>query len=292
MTNDILCGYPGDREAMLMSYLYDDISPADRQAFEQHLTTCARCRTELNGLDDVRGKLAQWSPPEPNFNLTRRQATIVAPESITGAAIGVPVAGVLGVIEPVGTSADETRHRWWRDVPAWAQVAAALLILGVSAGIANLDVRYDQNGLVIHTGWSRSADRAAAANSTPLRPAADSRTEWRTALTDLEQRLRSEIQTSHANGTTSGVQPMRASALDVDMMRRVKSLVDESERRQQNELALRMGEAIRDLNVQRQADLRKIDQNLGVLQDRTGVEVLRNRQKLDYILQRVSQQPQ
>ena len=75
-------------------------------------------------------------------------------------------------------------------------------------------------------------------------------------------------------------------------MRRVKALVDESERRQQNELALRMGEVIRDLNVQRQADLRKIDQNLGMFQDRTGVEVLRNRQKLDYILQRVSQQPQ
>jgi anti-sigma factor RsiW len=58
MTNDILCGYTGDREAMLMSYLYDDVASADRQAFEQHLTTCARCRSELNGLDDVRSQLA------------------------------------------------------------------------------------------------------------------------------------------------------------------------------------------------------------------------------------------
>jgi hypothetical protein len=111
-------------------------------------------------------------------------------------------------------------------------------------------------------------------------------------MTALEQQLRNEIHAAQPSASTSGMQVVRAAASDSEIMRRVKSLVDESERRQQNELALRMGEAIRDLNSQRQADLRKIDQNLGLLQDRTGVEVLRNRQKLDYILQRVSQQPQ
>ena len=73
-------------------------------------------------------------------------------------------------------------------------------------------------------------------------------------------------------------------------MRRVRTLVDESARRQQTELALRVAEVVRDMNVKREADLQRIDQSLGMFQNKTGVEVLRNRQKLDYILQRVSQQ--
>ncbi len=281
MTNDILCGYSGDREAMLMSYLYGDIEPGDRQVFEQHLATCARCRTELNGLDDVRAQLARWAPPEPVVGGQRRRAAIVATGPITGSdAEGNVVSG------------DEARRGWWRDIPAWAQVAAALLVFGVSAGIANLDVRYDHNGLTMHTGWSRAAGAAAAGNSAAARPAADSRAEWRAELTALEQQLRNEFHASQMSAAPVGMQNAHAPSIDADVMRRVKALLDESERRQQNELALRVGEVIRDLNLQRQADLRKIDQNLGMFQDRTGVEVLRNRQKLDYILQRVSQQPQ
>ena len=157
--------------------------------------------------------------------------------------------------------------------------------------IANLDVRYDNSGLTLRTGWSRTAAETvavdAAGKATPAVPA-----EWRSELAALERQLRNEFHATQVSVSPAGTREARASSSDADVMRRVKSLVDESERRQQNELALRMGEAIRDLNVQRQADLRKIDQNLGVLQDRTGVEVLRNRQKLDYILQRVSQQPQ
>jgi hypothetical protein len=263
---------------MLMSYLYDDIDPVDRQAFEQHLATCARCRTELNGLGDVRGQLARWTPPEPAVGVAPRQTTIVAARQITRSETSDLVVGI-----------DDVRRGWWRDIPAWARVAAAFLVLGVSAGIANLDIRYDQNGLSVRTGWSKTVSTVAtgspaAATSAPA--------EWRAALMALEQQLRSEMHASQPTASSGGPQAVRASSSDAEIMRRVKSLVDESERRQQNELALRMGEAIRDLNVQRQADLRRIDQNLGVIQDRTGVEVLRNRQKLDYILQRVSQQPQ
>src|SRR6476659_6850372 len=43
---------------------------------------------------------------------------------------------------------------WWHQVPVWAQVAAAMLVLGLSASIANLDVRYGAGGLNVTTGWS------------------------------------------------------------------------------------------------------------------------------------------
>ncbi len=80
--------------------------------------------------------------------------------------------------------------------------------------------------------------------------------------------------------------PARVSAPsnDADVVRRVKGLLDESERRHERELALRVAEVMRDINAQRQADLVKIDQNL----NQGRVEVLRNRQMLDYYMQRAS----
>jgi len=68
-------------------------------------------------------------------------------------------------------------------------------------------------------------------------------------------------------------------------VRRLKAIVDESERRQQREIALRVAELMKDLSAQRQSDLRLIDMK----QDQTGVEVLRTRQQMNFLLQRVSQ---
>jgi len=269
MTNDFLCGFAGDREAALIAYVYDDISPAERTAFESHLASCARCRSELNGLDGVREQLVRWTPPEAGFTPVARHVAAMP----------------------------EHQPAWWREMPVWTQVAAAMLVFGVAAGIANLDVRYDHNGLSIRTGWSgpRTAGApatASAANvgSTPSAGAAPTANvstgsaPWRADLVALEQQLRNEMHVS----TAAAPVVTRVAATDPDM-RRVKTMVDESERRQQRELALRVAEAIRDFNVQRQADLRKIDQSLGMIQDRTGVEVLKNRQMIDYYMQRVSQ---
>src|SRR5262245_27225417 len=64
MMSDISCSYH-DREAALVAWLYDDIDPADREAFGAHLASCARCRRELDALGGVRRQLARWAPPEP-----------------------------------------------------------------------------------------------------------------------------------------------------------------------------------------------------------------------------------
>ena len=102
----------------------------------------------------------------------------------------------------------------------------------------------------------------------------------------LEQRLRQEVQ---AQFVSLRPPAPKAASSDPELMRRVKALIDESERRQQSELALRVNEVVRAANSQRQADLRKIDQNIGLVQNRTGVEVLRQREMLNYLVQRVSQ---
>ncbi|HZP46953.1 MAG TPA: zf-HC2 domain-containing protein [Vicinamibacterales bacterium] len=255
---DITCTFAGDREQTLIAYLYDDIDPADRAAFDAHLPTCARCRRDLASLSGVRQQLARWQPPLPQLPSSDR----------------APVAS----------------HRW-RQLPAWAQVAAALLFLGVSAAIANLDVRYDASGLSVRTGWSRpSPDAARGAGSLaaavvpaaqPVRPA-DMATH--DDLTALEQRLRAEIK----GASVAAPQAARAASADADTLRRVRALVDESEKREQRELALRVAQVLRDVNAQRQADLSKIDRNLGLIQNSTGVEILKQREMVNYLM-RVSQ---
>jgi len=269
MTDSSFCGFDGDRENALIACLYDDGTDGpERALFEAHLFTCAICREELAALRGVRSQLARWAPPEPAIGTIRNpQPAISNPQS------AMP---------------------WWRQVPAWAQVAAALLFLGVSAAIANLDVRYDASGLNVRTGWmqTRAAaplEGAPAGGGTAALTSTDAATPWRAELAALEQQLRTEMRSVR----TAAAQPpaaMRAAAplSDADLLKRVRALVDESEKRQQRELALRVAEVVRDVAAQRQADLVKIDRTLGVVQNNLGVEVLRDRQRLD-ILYRASQ---
>ena len=58
------------------------------------------------------------------------------------------------------------RSRW---KPALGLAAAAVLVLAVASAIANLEVKYDANGLVVRTGWARS-DGDTAQNGLSARP--------------------------------------------------------------------------------------------------------------------------
>src|SRR4029453_19279628 len=106
---DMLCGY-ANRDETIVAFLYDELEPDQRRDFNAHLLTCTVCRDEVAGLRAVRTQLARWEPP----SVISRQSSVTS----------------------------NSRETWWRTIPAWAQVAASLLFLGVSAGIANLDVRY------------------------------------------------------------------------------------------------------------------------------------------------------
>lgn len=259
-----VCSYPGDRDEALVTYLYDDEPDAAARAmFEAHLATCVRCTDDLAALNGVRTQLARWSPPEPKF-------AIGNPESNLQSATRNP------------------QSHWWREIPAWAQVAAALLFFGVAAGIANLDVRYDNTGLSIRTGWSKPAAAPvpiATAMAPPGTASQMSVAVTREELNALERRLKTEFHATPVSSTTAAGQtaPARASS-DAELVRRIRALIDESEKRQQNELALRLAEVLRDLNVQRQADLVKVDRALGTVTNKLGVQVLQNRQQMDYLI--------
>jgi hypothetical protein len=257
MMSDIRCRYSGDREQAIVSFLYGDTADADlaeRVVFEQHLATCERCRSELAAFEGVRTSLGRWASPEP-----------------------------AGLRWLPGDAMAAGRKPWWRDVPTWVQAVAAVLLLGVSAGLANLDIAYDASGLRVRTGWL-----------TPAAPASivDSRSDsglWRAELTALEQRLRADLRPAPSPTAASAEPP----TLDADTFRRVRTLVEESERRQQRELALRLGEAMREVGIQRQEDLARINRNIGAMQNTTGREMLRQRSDLlNYVAVRTAGRPQ
>jgi hypothetical protein len=260
---DPTCRYTGDREQAIVTYVYGDAAEVDRgerAAFEAHLATCDRCRTELAAFADVRVALGAWSPP-------RFQADPAA------------------IVDWPQPSTVAARRTSWRDIPIWAQTAAALLCLGIGAGLANFDVQYGADGLRIRTGWS-TAPAAAVESTTPQAAGRNGETvdsaPWRAELTAREQRLRADIR------QTSAPSPASADAGD---LRRVRSLVEDSERRQQRELALRLAEAMRELNAQRQDDLMRIDRNIGAMQTSTGREMLRQRSEmLNYVTVRTASQ--
>jgi hypothetical protein len=249
------CTYGDDRDEALVAFLYDDPAgnPAERDRFEAHLAACARCREEIAALGGVRAQLAHWSPPEPfNLPISNQQTAI-------------------------------SNEKWWRQIPAWAQVAAALLFLGVSAGIANLDVRYDQSGLSVRTGWSsRSGGPGRSNGSETVAQAvspANSSAPWKADIAALESQLKREIRTAQTSAPVAAPPVRTVAAADVNAQ--VRTLLAESEKRQQRELALRLAELLRDVNAQRQADMVKIDRTLGVVQNNVGIEVMKNRQQMN-----------
>jgi hypothetical protein len=290
MTENI-CRYSGDRDQAIVSYLYGDdggFDVAERAAFDAHLAVCDRCRAELAAFEGVRVSIAQWSPP--SFRLETHS--------------WAPPSG-----GPIRLKPDPTGFSWrrpqWRDIPAWAQVAAAVLCLGVGAAIANLDVRYNANGLQVRTGWSTAVEAPAVQPSQPFAgtgqdaPGNLVAAPWRAELTALEQRLRADLRQPpgpvNAGGNiANGAAANPTNVTSNETLRRVRALVDDSERRQQTELALRLAEAVREMNAQRQADLVRIDRNIGAMQNNTGREMLRQRNEmLNYVsLRTASQRPQ
>ena len=250
------------RDEILVAYLYDDLEPDDRQTFTSHLKRCAVCLAELDELRGVRIDLAQWTPPSPARVLT---------------------------FQPMPAP----RARMWSalaGIPAWTQVAAAVLVLGVAAAIANFEIRVDDRGLTVRTGWAAastpSADADPAGAAAPV--GAGTEAPWRADLAALETALRADMQ--------NAAPPAQRAALAADsagdnaaLLRQVRTLIAASESSQRRELALRVAEVARDFQVQRNADLQRIQGTFTVLENKTTGEIVKQRTVLNNLATWASQ---
>jgi anti-sigma factor RsiW len=238
-----------DKE-LLIAYVYEDISDMDRVRFDRHLRECAACRAEIAAIRTVRQDLATWDPPQPNLDVRVTQGR------------------------------RPSWRAWW--TPAFGLAAAAVLVLAAAAAVANVEVSYGQNGFAVRTGWNGAA--APVAN-TPVDVAAGTRASIeRTTAADFDRRLRQLEAASHGSPVREVSVVPGARLSDTEMLHRVRDLLAQSESRQQQELALRIGQVIRDVEAQRVADLTRIQQGLGRIDAMTTQEAAAHRDLANYIL--------
>lgn len=247
-----------DSKEQLVTYLYDELDAADRRLFETHLASCAECREELAGLRSTRSEMAAWAPPEPDFGFRIVRGAAAPP------------------------AAPRFRFR-----PAWGLAAAAVLVLAAGAAIANVEVRYGADGLVMRTGWARTVaappGQAAGNAAAPIIAPVD----WKTALDQVDQRLR-DLETGSARASQV-LQASGARMSDADLLRRFREMVAQSEARQQRELAQNITTLARQVDSQRRVDFALVQQ---VLQSASRDDVARHNQTQNSLLRLAAQQQQ
>jgi hypothetical protein len=164
-------------------------------------------------------------------------------------------------------SADEDvpaplRQGWWpvgAGWPAWAKAAAGVLLFAAGMAVSQLHVDYGNGALTVGVRSAAPVTTSSAVGDITLPPMAvgDNATNMPLDLAGLENRL--------------------------------KSLIDQSEGRQQHALAFRLSQLVQDFDTQRRADLLNVEQNLGQLEGQTGAEMAQQREMLNSLV-KVSQQ--
>jgi anti-sigma factor RsiW len=253
----------------LIAYVYGECDDALRGAVESHLATCAACADEVGGFGRVRTALAEWAPPDRvgSFRLVREEA--------------IAAQAPARILRPA---------RWWQaPVPALAKIAAGVLLFAGGAALANLEVRYDNGGFSVRTGWQQAppadlrdaAERrtAPAAQAPPAATAAPAPAvataqqpaggdaPWRTEMASLERQLRDELRQQltsvrAASATAGPVSvPAAVTADERRFMGAVQAMIDDSAQRQQLWTSYRINQVMGDFQAQRRADLARVQQN-------------------------------
>ena len=221
-----------DNHDALLDYLYEEGDPAERLKIAEHLRECAPCSIAVLEFQNVRGMLRDWTPPSAELGFRVVRDRDASP----------------------GTSEHERARssRGW--IPAmpqtrWAQAAAAVLLFAAGMAVSQVRMNYSDGALTVRVGPAESSPVAQTAR----------------AAADIFLPPQNLVPVS----VTNDAPVLRgASAIDTEqLLQRVRAMIDQSEQRQQRELALRISQVATEEHTQHQADLLRIQQNIGQQQD-------------------------
>ena len=236
-----------DNQDALLDYLYEEGDPAERLKVAKHLQECAACSVAVLEFQNVRGMLSDWTPPAADLGFRM-----------------VPDGGQ----SPSASPDHRARGGWWRGWgPAthkekwgltprtmpWLQAAAAVVLFVAGMAVSQLNVEYVDGMLRVGAGARMPAANIRNASIT-LKPESVDRPE-RALDPEIERQV---------------LAPLGPNAPQVDteqLLQRVRAMIDQSEQRQQRELALRLSQVSREVDTQHQADLLKIQQDFGQQQE-------------------------
>ena len=234
-----------DNHDALLDYLYEEGDPAERLTIARHLQECAACSVAVLEFQNVRGMLSDWSPPTADLGFRIVQDNVQDNEQ--------------SLSESPEHRARGGWLRAWRPGPygGMLQAAAAVVVFAAGMAVSQLTVDYGNGALTVRT---RSAVPAANVRnaSIPLPPQQSSPTAWPGQIDEIERELRARLELQNASSDDTE-----------RLLQRVRAMIDQSEQRQQQLLALRLSQVAREVDTQHQVDLQKIQQDFGKQQEAT-----------------------
>jgi len=235
-----------DNHDALLDYLYEEGDPAERLKIARHLQTCAACSVAVLEFQTVRGMLSEWRPPASQLGFR--------------------------IVQDHPSPPPPPNRAWW--VPSsrlgvWAQAAAAVLLFAAGVAVSQLNFNYTDRVMTV---------RSQSNESTP-------------AIRNTSIELPPSLETVGSGVTRTATEPVPstntniAANTDVEqLLQRVRSMIEQSEVRQQRELALRLSQVAREVDTQQRADLLRIQQNLGQFEMQTGAQIDQQQQIVDYLV--------
>jgi len=175
-------------------------------------------------------------------------------------------------------------------VPQWAlSAAAALLLTAGVAAVANLEVRYGTDGLVVRTGWMHgpaagSPSGAPAGNAAQATPVSASSDQLQRNVELLAARLR-DLEQAQAAQLTRAAAPARA-AITAPELRRILA---ELESRQRTEMALQVSQVWKDFNAARVNDYTRLQDVVSRAQGVTNQQLRQHRDSIESLYRTASQ---
>jgi len=257
-----------DPDALLVLLYDDEGAPDERALLQAHVNRCPQCADVLTSLETARGALGAWHAPRL----------------------------------PLGFALVRAERSPWRTT-AWrgGLAAAAVLVLGAAVSLARFDITYNEQGLRIRTGVEpgsaqvnaavstadaakpvRAASPATPTEGTWVNTAAAGEPAWRADFDLLATQIRSDVaRMVHESRQEQGPVAVRAAMLppsapqgrtmtDAELLKRVQDLLDQSEIRQQSNLALRVTELGRQFELARQSDIVQVEQTLQRIEQQRG----------------------
>jgi len=218
-----------DNHEALLAYLYEEGDPAERLVVARHLQECASCSVAVLEFQNVRGMLHDWTPPatELGFRIVQEKPAVLVPP--------------------------RAFSFWPPTYGGWARAAAAVLVFAAGMAVSQFTMSYDAGVLIVRL---RQPDTVPAQSQ-------HARDKW----IELAAENGPGVTTVPERALDNRLTPVATDTSTEQLLQRVRSMIDQSEQRQQRELALRLSQLNSEVDAQHQADLLRIQQNFGQQQE-------------------------